>query len=263
VERYLATQPGGADEDGAADSAGDEPGAAGHGDDADDAADTSCAAARLSVGWAARCRDGGEAPPQPPTCYPTPVCCAITRRPAPLHRAVRVHCQHAADFKMGRAAPPSVALARRAWWTRRPAHRHTSSRITWVMRTQARRNAALRRRRRRRGKRSGFGSRLSAEMAAFLGVDAMSRTEARRPPPWQRLRRCPPRVVCLPMTSSLSSDPGGGIPSLVLAIDAPAAVGPGPAAGAAGAGGGGPGARAQRDPAAPAADAAAGRAARW
>lgn len=33
--------------------------------------------------------------------------------------------------------------------------------------------------RRRRTKRSGFGSRLSAEMAQFLGVDSMSRTEAR------------------------------------------------------------------------------------
>ena len=41
-------------------------------------------------------------------------------------------------------------------------------------------------RRRRRGKRSGFGSRLSHEMAEFLGVDSMSRTEVRIPPQRQR-----------------------------------------------------------------------------
>ena len=41
-------------------------------------------------------------------------------------------------------------------------------------------------RRRRRGKRSGFGSRLSHEMAEFLGVDSMSRTEVRASSQWQR-----------------------------------------------------------------------------
>ena len=41
-------------------------------------------------------------------------------------------------------------------------------------------------RRRRRGKRSGFGSRLSHEMAEFLGVDSMSRTEVRISPQRQQ-----------------------------------------------------------------------------